>query len=223
VYLASGDSIAPGQEKRFDFAVTAPSTAGTYHFQWKMVRESVVWFGDLSPDVSVQVLPRTVTIPNAGFEQGTTGWSGFRATASAVGSPVHSGWKALALTTTGPAYSVKNGVSCSGGFNTAPFVAVAGSTRYTASVWVRGSAVPAEAMIYVQQFSGLTYAEKIKSSTDAFAYDALARKSVKDSDAWVQLSVPLSTTAGTRYLSISVNGNTVGVPVTFDDVALVAG
>jgi hypothetical protein len=223
VYLGNGDSIAPGQEKRFDFTVTVPSTAGTYHFQWKMVRESVEWFGDLSPDVSVQVLPQTVTIPNAGFEQGTTGWSSFRATASAVGSPVHSGSKALALTTTGPAYSVKNGVSCSGGFNTALFVAVAGSTRYTASVWVRGSAAPAEVMIYVQQFSGLTYAEKIKSSTDGFAYDALARKSVKESDGWVQLSAPLTTTAGTRYLSISVNGNTAGVPVTFDDVALVAG
>ncbi len=223
VYLGSGDSIAPGQEKRFDFTVTAPSTPGKYHFQWKMVRESVEWFGDLSPDVTVQVLPQTVTIPNAGFEQGTTGWSGFRATASAGGSPVYSGSKALSLTATGPAYSVKGGVSCSGGFNTAPFVAVAGSTRYTAAVWVRGSATPGEAMIYVQQFSGLTYAEKIKSSTDAFAYDALARRSVKESDGWVQLSVPLTTTAGTRYLSISLNGNTAGVPVIFDDVALVAG
>ena len=223
VNLGSSDSIAPGEQKQFDFTVTAPSTPGTYHFQWKMLRESVAWFGDSSPDVSVQVLPRTVTIPNAGFEQGTTGWSGYRATASAVGLPVHSGSRALALTATGPAYPVKGGVSCSGGFNTVPFIAVAGSTRYTASMWVRGSAMPGEAMIYVQQFSGLTYAEKIKSSTDAFAYDALARRSVKESDGWVQLSVPLTTTAGTRYLSISLNGNSAGVPLTLDDVALVAG
>jgi hypothetical protein len=78
-------------------------------------------------------------------------------------------------------------------------------------------------MIYVQQFSGPTYAEKVKTSTDGFAYDVLATKSVRSSDGWVQLSVPLTTTATTRYLSISLNGNTAGVPLTFDDVSLVAG
>jgi len=223
VNLGSGDSIAPGQEKRFDFTVTAPSAPGAYHFQWRMLREFVEWFGDFSSDITVQVAPRTVAIPNAGFEQGTTGWSGYRATAAVVGSPVHSGSKALSVTATGPAYTVKNGVSCSGGFNTAPFVAVAGSTRYTVSVWVRGSATPAEAMIYVQQFSGPSYSEKVKSPTDSFAYDVLARRTVKQSDGWVQLSVPFTTAAGTRYLSISLNGNTAGIPVIFDDVTLVAG
>ena len=223
VYLASGDSIGPGQQKTFTFTVTAPSSAGTYHFQWKMLREMVAWFGNPSADLSIQVLPKTAPVSNAGFEQGTTGWSGYRAAASAVGSPVHSGGKALSLTASGPAYQVKGGVSCNGGSNTAPFVAVAGNTRYTASVWVRGSASPGEAMIYVQQFSGPTYAEKVKTSTDGFAYDVLATKGVRSSDGWVQLSVPLTTTATTRYLSISLNGNTAGVPLTFDDVSLVAG
>jgi hypothetical protein len=223
VNLGSSDSIAPGQEKRFDFTVTAPSAPGTYNFQWKMLRESVEWFGDFSSDFTVQVAPRTVTIPNAGFEQGTTGWSGYRATAAVVGSPVHSGSKALSITATGPAYTVKNGVSCSGGFNTAPLVAVAGNTRYTASVWVRGSATPADAMIYVQQFAGPSYSEKVKSPTDAFLFDVFTKKGVKDGDGWVPLSAPVTTTAGTRYVSISLNGNTAGVPVVFDDVALVAG
>ncbi|MDD1653081.1 MAG: hypothetical protein LUQ64_00905, partial [Methanomicrobiales archaeon] len=223
VNLADGDAIAPGQEKTFTFTVTAPSSAGTYRFQWQMLREMVAWFGDKSPDTSIQVLPKTAAITSAGFEQGTTGWSGYRATASVVASPVHGGGKALTLTATGPAYTVKNGVSCSGGWNTAPFVAVAGNTKYMASVWVRGSPSPGEAMIYVQQFSSPSYAEKIRSSTDGFAYDVLARKSVRSSDGWVPLSVPLTTTDGTRYVSISLNGNTAGVPLTFDDVSLVAG
>jgi hypothetical protein len=223
VYLNDGESIGPGQQKTFTFTVTAPSTAGTYHFQWKMLREMVAWFGNPSTDLSIQVLPKTAVITNAGFEQGTTGWAGYLATASAVSSPVHSGSKALSLTATGPAYTVKDGVSCSGGFNTAPYVAVAPSTRYTASVWVRGSTNPGEAMIYIQQYSGTARTDKIKSSTDAFAYDVLARKSVKSGDGWVQLSVPLTTTASTRYVSISLNGNTAGVPFTFDDVSLVAG
>ncbi|MDD1654133.1 MAG: carbohydrate binding domain-containing protein [Methanomicrobiales archaeon] len=223
VYLNDGESIAPGREKAFTFLVTAPSTAGTYHFQWQMLREMVAWFGQKSTDVSIQVLPKTAVVTNAGFEQGTTGWSGFRAAATAVSTPVRSGSRALSLTASGPAYTVKNGVTCYGGFNTAPFVQVAGNTKYTASVWLRGSTSPGEAMIYVQQFSGTSYAEKIKSSSDGFAYDVLAKKSVRSGDGWVQLSVPFTTTAGTRYVSISLNGNTAGVPLTFDDVSLVAG
>jgi hypothetical protein len=78
-------------------------------------------------------------------------------------------------------------------------------------------------MIYVQQFSGTTYGEKVRSTSDAFLYDVLAKKVVGAGDGWIQLSVPFTTTAGTRYLSLSLNGNTPGIPVTFDDVTLVAG
>jgi hypothetical protein len=54
--LASGDSIAPGQEKAFTWNVTAPATAGTYAFQWQMRQSSANdWFGDLTPNVGVVV------------------------------------------------------------------------------------------------------------------------------------------------------------------------
>ena len=55
VLLAGGDSIAPGQEKLFTWTVTAPSSPGTYNFQWRMLREGVVWFGANSTNVSVSV------------------------------------------------------------------------------------------------------------------------------------------------------------------------
>ena len=55
VLLGASDSIAPGQDKVFSWAVTAPATAGTYNFQWRMVREGVAWFGDLSSNLSVVV------------------------------------------------------------------------------------------------------------------------------------------------------------------------
>ena len=48
-------SIAPNQEATFTFAVTAPSTPGTYNFQWRMVQDFVEWFGDTSTNVSVTV------------------------------------------------------------------------------------------------------------------------------------------------------------------------
>jgi len=52
-YLSS--DVAPGQTANFTFSVTAPATAGTYNFQWQMLQENVVWFGDISPNVSVTV------------------------------------------------------------------------------------------------------------------------------------------------------------------------
>ena len=62
VLLAGGDSIAPGQEKVFTWNVTAPTTAGTYNFQWRMVRDGVAWFGDLSTNLAVAVsVPPTPT------------------------------------------------------------------------------------------------------------------------------------------------------------------
>jgi hypothetical protein len=48
-------SVAPGATVTFDFTVTAPSTAGTYNFQWRMVRELVLWFGDFTPNLAVSV------------------------------------------------------------------------------------------------------------------------------------------------------------------------
>jgi len=48
VELEAGDSIAPGQAKTFPFQVTAPSSAGVHNFQWRMLAETVEWFGDFS-------------------------------------------------------------------------------------------------------------------------------------------------------------------------------
>jgi glucose/arabinose dehydrogenase len=55
VALAAGDSIAPGQQKTFSFAVMVPSTPGTYNFQWRMVQDGVTWFGTETSNVVVTV------------------------------------------------------------------------------------------------------------------------------------------------------------------------
>lgn len=65
LYLSAGESIGPGQSKTFTSTFTAPSTPGTYAFQWRMVRESVGWFGGLSPNVTVTVSGAQLT-PRAG-------------------------------------------------------------------------------------------------------------------------------------------------------------
>lgn len=57
VLLDASDSIATGEEKTFTWTVTAPAAAGTYNFQWQMVREGTTWFGDASANVVVTTDP----------------------------------------------------------------------------------------------------------------------------------------------------------------------
>jgi Ig-like domain-containing protein len=49
--------VAPGDEVVFQVPITAPAAPGTYHFQWRMVQDGVIWFGDFSTDVPVVVAP----------------------------------------------------------------------------------------------------------------------------------------------------------------------
>ena len=48
-------TAGPGVDLAFNFDVTAPTTAGTYNFQWRMVWDGFVWFGDFTPNVAVTV------------------------------------------------------------------------------------------------------------------------------------------------------------------------
>ena len=55
VNLAAGDSIDQNAQKTFTFTINAPSTPGTYNFQWRMVQEGVAWFGAFPPNVAIAV------------------------------------------------------------------------------------------------------------------------------------------------------------------------
>jgi RHS repeat-associated protein len=58
VGLSPGDSVSPGATTTFSFVVTAPSSPGSYNFQWQMVQDGVEWFGAKTPNMAVQVVPR---------------------------------------------------------------------------------------------------------------------------------------------------------------------
>jgi hypothetical protein len=47
--------IYPGQWGYITFTVRAPSTAGTYNFRWRMLREGVAWFGEYSANQPINV------------------------------------------------------------------------------------------------------------------------------------------------------------------------
>ncbi len=55
VWLPDGVSVGLDQTYRFTFDVTAPTEPGEYDFQWRMVQESVEWFGDYTENVRITV------------------------------------------------------------------------------------------------------------------------------------------------------------------------
>lgn len=60
--LLPSDSISTNATKTFTFNIVAPAYAGTYQFQWKMLRENLLWFGDLSTNVAIPVSQASVTL-----------------------------------------------------------------------------------------------------------------------------------------------------------------
>lgn len=67
--LAAGETVPPGATKTFSLTFRAPATPGTYNFQWQMVQNNSQWFGSLTPNIVVSVVPPpTVTSinPNSG-------------------------------------------------------------------------------------------------------------------------------------------------------------
>ena len=51
---ATGD-VAPGAIGRFDFPIFAPTNSGSYNFQWRMIQEGVVRFGETTPNLVLRV------------------------------------------------------------------------------------------------------------------------------------------------------------------------
>src|SRR3990170_34696 len=48
-------TVHPWEEATFAFSITAPSAAGDYDFQWRMVQDPVEWFGAFTPPVAIRV------------------------------------------------------------------------------------------------------------------------------------------------------------------------
>jgi len=79
-------AIAPDTNVTFQFTATAPTTPGTYPFQWRMVQDGVEWFGAATPSVNVLVSDvepvvwtNAVNVSVSGnslTKTGTAGWTG---------------------------------------------------------------------------------------------------------------------------------------------------
>lgn len=51
--------VAPGASVSIPVTITAPTQAGDYHFQWRMLKEGVTWFGDRTQDTVIKVAAPT--------------------------------------------------------------------------------------------------------------------------------------------------------------------
>jgi hypothetical protein len=69
--------VAQGSNGAFTFTITAPTTAGTYNFQWRMAQDSVGMFGDLTANIAVVVSASgggtPLTLTTATLPNGTRG------------------------------------------------------------------------------------------------------------------------------------------------------
>jgi RHS repeat-associated protein len=61
VTLAS--TVNPGGTATFNFTITAPTTSGTYNFQWRMVQDGVQWFGAFSTNLVIGVSAPVSPLP----------------------------------------------------------------------------------------------------------------------------------------------------------------
>ncbi len=52
-------AVTTGHRVTFDFDVTAPSEVKRHNFQWRMLRERVLWFGGFTPNLSINVVNPT--------------------------------------------------------------------------------------------------------------------------------------------------------------------
>lgn len=69
-------AVANGQAATFSFTATAPSTPGTYNFQWQMLQEGVAWFGTSSPNQAITVHASTIYGNIDGLSNGMLlGWA----------------------------------------------------------------------------------------------------------------------------------------------------
>ncbi|KKQ34810.1 MAG: YD repeat protein [candidate division WS6 bacterium GW2011_GWA2_37_6] len=90
VFLNTGEVVNPGAQKVFTFNVTAPTTPGTYNFQWRMLQEYVEWFGGTSTNVAVIVSDGSLPVNSTWYQESdskmyyTSGWT-LRTNVSASG------------------------------------------------------------------------------------------------------------------------------------------
>ena len=62
IKLDPEDRVKPGETKTFEFYVVAPKTTGMYNFQWRMVDEGKIWFGEPTQNRAVRVVEEAIPL-----------------------------------------------------------------------------------------------------------------------------------------------------------------
>ncbi len=77
-------SVAKNANATFTFNMTTPG-AGVWNFQWRMVQDGVAWFGDSTPNISINVTTCSYSISPTSQSFGSSGGSGSIAVTAAAG------------------------------------------------------------------------------------------------------------------------------------------
>jgi hypothetical protein len=102
--LPHGAQVRRGEHTRFEFDVVAPTTPGTYAFQWRLLQEGIVWFGAPTPlqQVAVrspyQIIGHVDGVIREGGQTVLVGWACASYHAASIDVHVYSGGPAGAGT-----------------------------------------------------------------------------------------------------------------------------
>jgi RHS repeat-associated protein len=153
-------SAQSGQSVTFNFTVTAPSTPGTYNFQWRMLQEGVEWFGASTPNVAVTVTQQVMGsctgavpcdgLPTLSYDSttnriNTPGWQYDTAGNQTRVQAAAGGWQRMEYDMAGRLSRVKDDAgnvlaSYTYGDSNARLITQEGATR-TYYAWVSGSVI----------------------------------------------------------------------------------
>jgi hypothetical protein len=174
-YLNAGEAISPGQSKTFVINAISPSTAGTYGWGWRMVRDGINWMGTPT-NGSFTTISVTGSVP----PQPTPPSVSFSARASAVWSdelPATLTWSSTGATscridsspTAGGTWS---NLAPSGTVSPSPPV---GDYTYTATCTGGGGSTSAIVKLSVVDAEQLRLGATVTSTTSTLSWDAATK------------------------------------------------
>ncbi|MBK9216039.1 MAG: VCBS repeat-containing protein [Chloracidobacterium sp.] len=107
-------AVAPGATAFIGFDITAPSTPGTYNFQWRTWQLGVEHFGAFSQNLQIEVVPRPIaTITDSSIIEGDSGQKDLSFIISLDTPMIEQGWVDVA-TANGTAIAGQDYVTRSG-------------------------------------------------------------------------------------------------------------
>jgi alpha-tubulin suppressor-like RCC1 family protein len=188
VTVALPNAVPSGQLVTFNFTVTTPLEAGSYHFQWAMLQPGAQWFDEFTPDTVLAIIDPSLAVGAVAVTDLFNDWS--------VVSARTAGWAIVHDGTAGFEGDDSRLVRLGSSLESVTY-AFPGIVGTSATIYYRNG-------LDLSQLHFLT-------STDGTIWSPLAVEvstAIPQADGWLAVTVSQdqSVPAGTNYLKVEVTG-----------------